>query len=91
MIRKRSQNASFPHKCAQRRGCVRLSKEIAMYQEDWKKGLPRNKHPVASEQWDSQIPELNKNIFLLFYPENKKTLSDTQSSAVPEVNLRNAG
>lgn len=62
-----------------------------MYQEDWKKGLPRNKHPVASEQWDFQTPELNKNIFLLFYPENKKTLSDTQSSAVPEVNLRNAG
>lgn len=91
MIRKRSQNASFPHKCAQRRGCVRLGKETAMYQEDWKKGLPRNKHPVASEHWDVQTPELKKNIFLLFYSENKKTLKDTQSSAVPGVEFRNAG
>ena len=62
-----------------------------MYQEDRKKGLPRNKHPVASEQWDFQTSELNENIFLLFYPGNKKPLNDTQSCVVPEVDLGNAG
>ena len=46
---------------------------------------------VASEQWDFQTPELKENTFLLFYPENKKTLKDTQSSAVPGVEFRNAG